>query len=222
MGNDNRKAIVAVLAVVAIIAVPAIALVALDSSGGDDGPGNVSADALGRSVVIENYERIVSCAPDITEAVIAAHKHQIAERPQNPDLHYRLGILLLNTGRMADAIAAFQNALQINPAFHRARTKLAVCLFETDQKPAALQQMTGPDCLEKDTLELHYKVALLYCDKLKFASSLLNLDRQMQNNFTHTDPTVNISIVLQNLGLLDRVTAMWDNLSETARHAIES
>ena len=160
--------------------------------------------------------------PDMTEAVITAHRHQIAGRPQNPDLHYRLGILLLNTGRMTDAIAAFQNALQINPAYHRARSKLAVCLFEIDQKPAALQQMTGPDCLEKDTLELHYKVALLYCDKLKFASSLINLERYMHNNFTHTDPTVNVSIILQNLGLLDRVTAMWDSLSDTAKQAIET
>jgi hypothetical protein len=87
---------------------------------------------------------------------------------------------------------------------------------------AALKQMTGPDCLDKDTLELHYKTALLYCDKVKFASSLMNLERCMHNNFTSADPTVNIAIVLQNLGLLDRVTAMWDNLSETANHAIET
>jgi tetratricopeptide (TPR) repeat protein len=160
--------------------------------------------------------------PDLIEAVIAAHKHQIAHRPQNPDLHYRLGILFLAVGEIADAINAFQAALEINPIYHRARSKLAICLFETDQMSAALKQMTGPDCLDKDTLELHYKTALLYCDRVKFASSLMNLERCMHNNFTSADPTVNIAIVLQNLGLLDRVTAMWDSLSETAKHAIET
>jgi len=160
--------------------------------------------------------------PDLTEAMIAAHNHQIADRPQNPDLHYRLGILFLGVGKIADAITSFQNALLINPAYHRARSKLAICLFEIDQKPESLKQITGPDCLDKETLELHYKVALLYCDKIKFASSLINLERYMHNNFAHADPTVNISIVLQNLGLLDRVTAMWDNLSETAKQAIET
>jgi tetratricopeptide (TPR) repeat protein len=160
--------------------------------------------------------------PDLTEAVIAAHRHQIANHQQNPDLHYRLGILFLSVGNITDAINAFQNALQINPAYHRARSKLAICLFETDQKLAALKQMVGPDCLDKDTLELHYKTALLYCDKLKFASSLMNLERYMHNNFTSADPTVNVSIVLQNLGLLDRATVMWDNLYETAKHAIET
>ena len=168
------------------------------------------------------FDDVLLESPDLTEAVIAAHRHQIANHPQNPDLHYRLGILFLSVGRITDAINAFQAALEINPVYHRARSKLAICLFETDQKLAALKQMVGPDCLDKDTLELHYKVALLYCDKLKFASSLINLERYMHNNFTHADPTVNVSIVLQNLGLLDRVTVMWDNLSETAKHAIDT
>jgi len=149
-------------------------------------------------------------------AVIQAHRQQISRRPQNPDLHYRLGVLTMSIGQMSDAIKAFQTALQINPTYHRARTKLAVCLFETDQKQLAMDQLIGPDCLDRDTLELHYKTALLYCDRVKFASSLMNLERYMENNFASADTTVNISIVLQNLGLLDRATAMWDNLCDTA------
>ena len=41
----------------------------------------------------------------------------------------------------------------------------------------------------------------------------------MQNIFAETNATVNISIVLQNLGLLDRAVTMWDNLSTTANQA---
>ena len=97
-----------------------------------------------------------------------------------------------------------------------------MCLFETGQKALALEQLIAPERLEKDTLELHYKIALLYCDKVKFASSLMNLDRLLENNFTCPDAAVNISIVLQNLGLLDRVAAMWDNLSDTANQAMNT
>jgi tetratricopeptide (TPR) repeat protein len=161
-------------------------------------------------------------SPDLTETVITAHRQQLDSHPQNPDLHYRLGILLLNIERFADAIASFQNTLQINPAYHRARSKLALTLLDTDQKSAALDQIPGPDCLDPQTLQLHYQTALLYCDKIKFASSLINLEHQMEKNFASTDATVNISIILQNLGLLDRVTAMWDNLAATAKHAIET
>ena len=160
-------------------------------------------------------------SPELIEAVIGAHQKQITRRPQNPDLHYRLGVLMMSVGRMSEAIKAFENTLEINPTYNRARSKLAVCLFETGQKEQALEQLTGPECLEKNTLELHYKIALLYCDRVKFASSLMNLERYLENNFTSADSAVNISVVLQNLGLLDRVVAMWDNLSDTANQATD-
>ena len=154
-------------------------------------------------------------------AVIQSHQQQINQRPQNPDLHYRLGVLMMSISRINEAIKAFQSALEINPTYTRARSKLAVCLFERGQKQLAIDQLIGPDCLDRDTLELHYKTALLYCDKVKFASSLINLERCMQNNFASPDAAVNISVVLQNLGLLDRAAAMWNNLSDTANQATD-
>ena len=156
---------------------------------------------------------------DLIDAVIDTHRRQITHRPQNPELHYRLGVLLMNVGKVKDALKAFKSALDINPAYTRARNKLAVCLFEIDQRELALEQLNGYECLDKDTLELHYKTALLYCDRVKFASSLINLERYMEDNFTCTDATVNISIVLQNLGLLDRAAATWDGLSDMAEAA---
>ena len=159
---------------------------------------------------------------ELIEAVVAAHRQQITRQPQNPELHYRMGVLMMSVGRMNEAFKAFQSALEINPTYTRARSKLAMCLFETGQQELALEQLTEPDCLDKDTLELHYRTALLYCDRTKFASSLINLERHMENNFACADATVNISIVLQNLGLLDRAAAMWDNLSDTTNQAIKA
>jgi tetratricopeptide (TPR) repeat protein len=154
------------------------------------------------------------------ESVIAAHRQQISIRPQNPDLHYRLGILLMSVARPQLAADCFQAALEINPTYTRARSKLALCLYEIGRKEESLAQLTAPEHLNKETLELHYKTALLYCNRLKFASSLINLERYLHDNFTNTDAVVNVSIVLQNLGLLDRVAAMWENLSDTLNHAI--
>lgn len=158
-------------------------------------------------------------SPGLTDAVIAAHCQQIQSEPHNPDLHYRLGLLLLHVGRLAHAISSFEAALRFNPAHTRARSKLAVCLFEAGRKTDAIDQLTGPDCLDKETLDVHYRTSLLYCDKVKFASSLINLEHQLESNFSASDATVNISIILQNLGLLDRVTVTWDNLAATADQA---
>ena len=158
----------------------------------------------------------------LTGAVIVAHRQQIIHHPQNPDLHYRLGVLMMNVGRITEAIKSFQTALEINPAYTRARSKLVVCLFETGSKAEAIEQMTSSYCLDKDTLGLHYHTALLYCDRVKFASSLINLEHHLERNFACPDATINISIILQNLGLLDRATAMWDNLTDTTNQAISA
>jgi tetratricopeptide (TPR) repeat protein len=159
---------------------------------------------------------------ELIKAVIQTHHGQIARRPLNPDLHYRFGLLMMGVGEMGQAIEAFGRALEINPTFGRARSKMAVCRFETGSREAAMEMLTAPGCLDSQMLELHYQTALLYCDKIKFASSLLNLERQMHQNFASSgDTAVNISLVLQNLGLLDRAEIMWDNLSDTAREAID-
>ena len=128
-------------------------------------------------------------------------------------------MLMMSVNRMNDAVKFFKRTMQINPTYHRADNKLAVCLYETGQEKMALERLDHCEKLSRETLDLHYKVALLYCNKLKFASSLFNLEQYMRENFAQMDAMVNISIVLQNLGLLDRATAMWDNLSKTVNQA---
>jgi tetratricopeptide (TPR) repeat protein len=152
--------------------------------------------------------------------VVAAHQRHLARFPNNPDLHYRLGILHMNGSRMPEALDCFQSALQINPTFSRAATKLAVCLFETGRGDEALDLILAPRHYDSKTLDLYYKTALLYCNRIKFASSLLNLQRQIESTLAPSlDPATNISIVLQNLGLSDTVGLMWENLCQTAAHA---
>ncbi len=163
-----------------------------------------------------------SQSANIIEHVINAHIRQIVAHPRNPDLYYRLGVLMLGVAKPEEAIEAFRTVLQINPTYHRAESKLAITLFETGEKQLALEQLKGPDCSDKDVLELHYKTALLYCDRLRFASSLINLENNLEANYACSDAAVNISIVLQNLGLLDRAAIMWENLSETANQAINT
>jgi len=158
----------------------------------------------------------------LSEAVIVAHRQQINYHPYNPDLHYRLGVLLMNDGRIHDAINSFQTALEINPSYMRAQSKLAICLFEADRKTEAIDILGCCERLDKDTLNLHYQTALLYCDRVKFASSLINLEQHLDTIYASPDATVNISIVLQNLGLLDRATAMWDNLTDMTNQIISA
>lgn len=163
------------------------------------------------------------------QSVVAAHQHHLAQAPHNPDLHYRLGILHMNGCRMQQASECFEAALAINPTFGRATTKLAVCLFNLGQKEEALDLIMPPRDYDVTTLELYYRTALLYSNRVKFASSMINLQHQIEADGVEAhegrpptpelDPATNISIVLQNLGLCDTTGLMWENLCQTATHA---
>lgn len=156
----------------------------------------------------------------LEEAVLAAHERQSARFPNNPDLHYRLGILHMNASRYGQAVECFRNALRINPTFARATTKLAVSLFESGAAQEAMDLILPPKQYDPTTLDLYYKTALLYANRLKFASSVINLQRDIDEDQTPSlEPATNISIVLQNLGLSDTIGLMWENLCQTAANA---
>jgi tetratricopeptide (TPR) repeat protein len=156
----------------------------------------------------------------VIEAILIAHKQEIQSGIDDPDVFYRYGMLLMGVNRLKDAAEAFDMALRINPTYYRAKTKLSICLMEIGQEGFALEYLDLPYMLSSETLELHYKLALLYYDKFKFASSLLNLEQNMQNSLALADTTVNLSVVLQNLGLKDRAITMSENLEKTANQAL--
>ncbi|MCD6394498.1 MAG: tetratricopeptide repeat protein [Planctomycetes bacterium] len=154
--------------------------------------------------------------------VIKAHEKQIASRPESADIHYKYAILMLITGDAAKAAQSFERALEINPTHHRARTKLVLCLHETDREALAADILTKVEAISMDMLELHYRTAILYCDRRKFGEALAHLQSAMKENFTEPDAIVNIEVVLENLGLIDRAVATWDRLTETAHYAISA
>jgi tetratricopeptide (TPR) repeat protein len=159
---------------------------------------------------------------DFANAIIEAHRQQILISDNNPDLYYRFGILMMNFDRFSDAIASFENALNINQNFWNSLNKLAVCLVQTGRFDEAAKLLADSISINNDTIDLHYKTVILSCDKLKFASSIINLENNYQKNLSTLNSAQNISIILQNLGLLDRTEVMWDNLLETTNRAIDS
>jgi len=155
----------------------------------------------------------------LIDDVIEAHKSQMASTPRSADAHYKFGILMMLTGKLSEAVKSFENAVAINPTHHRARCKMALCLYETGMGEQSMGLLTKhAEALDAATLALHYQTAVLYCDKEKFALALGNLEDKMKNNFSADDAAGNIEVVLENLGLIDRAYTTWARLTLTAHN----
>ena len=55
----------------------------------------------------------------------------------------------------------------------------------------------------------------MYCNQIKFASSLINMSRNLEDNFSETDSAPQIGIVLENLGVISPAETIWEGLQET-------
>ncbi|MFC1652154.1 tetratricopeptide repeat protein [Planctomycetota bacterium] len=148
-------------------------------------------------------------------AIVHAHQSQITAHPNNPSLHYRLGLLNLYVNGPATAIPVLAAAVQQGGLYPRAQAKLAVCYQALGDSEQALKQLTAHSTVSLETLQLHYAVARLYWQPVKFAASTLNLSRMLEANWTDVDPATHIAVILENMGILDRAEQMLANLSET-------
>jgi tetratricopeptide (TPR) repeat protein len=146
--------------------------------------------------------------------ILNAHSQLLKQHPHNPELHYRFGALLMSIGRLTQAIELFTRAIELNPTFSLARNKLAVCLHETDESALALETIASSSRLNPDMTGIYHRIAILYCDKIKFASSLLNLEQWLNDSLASADAVVNISVVLQNLGLIDPAVSTCESFAQ--------
>jgi tetratricopeptide (TPR) repeat protein len=150
---------------------------------------------------------------DVTP-ILNAHSKLLKLHPYNPELHYRFGALLMSIGRLNQAIELFERSIELNPAFSLARNKLAVCLNETDESALAIETLVSWVQLTSDMVNTYYRIAILYCDKIKFASSLLDLEQWLCESLATADAVVNISVVLQNLGLIDPAVSTCESFAQ--------
>ncbi len=152
-------------------------------------------------------------------AVLDAHQKQATARPDSATLQYRLGLLLLGRGRIDLAIAAFSTALGNNATYHRASTKLCLCLTECGQTAKAMSQLAASMPPSREIVDLHYRTAMLFCNRDRFAAAIGNLQGWMTSNFVSPNANSHISVVLENMGLVDRAACVFRDLAETTATA---
>lgn len=149
------------------------------------------------------------------DKMIWDHLKNIGKNPEDPDSHYRTGLILLASGDIKQACTEFEATLQLNPYHFRAKSKLIICNFELGKTEKAFEILNENESLDSETSDLHYKTAILYCDQQKFDGAMDRLSESMKQCFAYADATNNIAVVLANIGVIDRASISCVKLSQT-------
>lgn len=140
---------------------------------------------------------------------IERHRQAISEHPDHADLHYRLGLLLKNRGKLDDAATAFRQAVEINPVYEKALVKLGLTLRECDHIDEAVVIFKRALEIQPTDAQLHYQLGLLFAEKHLFELAVDFFHKAQTGMPNNLDLQANLGLALQNTGLLDRAEISW-------------
>jgi len=151
---------------------------------------------------------------ELMDIQIERHRAALRANPHRADLYYRYGMLLRGQGNTEGAITNYQKAVEINPSYFKARIKLGLSLREVGKSQQGLEELQGALELKPEYAELHYKLGVMYCDKMQFALAVEQLELMLPEHEENGDIQSNLTLALQNMGLIDRAVANWRAVCE--------
>ncbi len=161
-------------------------------------------------------------ARERVDAVIVRQIERLREtleaRPNHADLHFRLGLLLRQTGDLDAGIASMQRAVEINPCYLRALIKLGVCLREKGDHRAAIDAFRRALRVDGDAVDAYYELGVLYADQRRYESAVNQFEQAASRRPDRVDLHAHLAMALENLGLSDRAETNWRTLFQVAPH----
>jgi len=147
---------------------------------------------------------------------IERHAEELGRHPHHADLHCRYGVLLRARGESRSAMAQFAEAVRLSPSHTRAWIKLGIVRQELGMADEAADAFYQALAIEPRSVERHYRLALLYTRREDFESEVRRREadaRPADRDRVRAD----LALSLQNLGLMDRVSATWRSLWQIHR-----
>lgn len=99
--------------------------------------------------------------------------------PHAAEVHYNLGVALMDLGRPADAEAKYKRAIELAPRLAAARYNLADCLFRLSRLDEAAASLEEALRLEPTLARAHYNLANAYRDQGRMIEALASFERAL-------------------------------------------
>lgn len=148
---------------------------------------------------------------------IQRHRQGAINCPGDADLHYRYGVLLRQVGQVEQASEALAEAVRLAPGCARALLRLGLVQAERGQRPESAVALQAAFAADERQIELHYQLAILFSDRARFQLALERIEHTAASECQAAEQRANLTLALQNVGMVDRPSTLSRCLSELPR-----
>lgn len=136
---------------------------------------------------------------------------------QSKEVAIYLAMLLMAGNNYAMAGEILTDIYKANPADNIVAKLLSFTMFEQGDKKGTLELLKPPELPNEKILETYYETAILYCDKLKFASTMINFSKFYELGSSGITDLKQVSQILQEIGVLNRAEILYDNINDSVK-----
>jgi len=149
------------------------------------------------------------------EAAATAYLGLLAERPEEPQLLYLMGLLEGQRGNFAASIERFGALLSLQPEHAEGRLALARALRASERHEDSLEQLATLIAAQPENIELRFEQATVgLLDRSRFAEAVAAYDELLERHPRHADSWLHRGHALRALGQLPEALASYQRARE--------
>lgn len=134
----------------------------------------------------------------------ARYRAMLQQTPDNPEVHYNLGVMLARGGHSEEALGHWRKALRLNPRFVEARIALADTLADAGRQEDALSQYEEALKLAPNSAEVHNNLGGLLARQGQLALAISHFSEAVRIQPDFADAHHNLGTALGQQGDVER------------------
>jgi len=136
------------------------------------------------SAANNNLKRATTIQRNIEEEMVKI-QNALTNDPENPMLHYQLGILFYNKGIVEKTIAQFKKVLSIQPSYTRVQNDLARVYADSGEYEKALGLFQKTLQQWPDNAGTYYNIACMYSRLNRLQTSIDWLNKAVEKGYNN-------------------------------------
>jgi tetratricopeptide (TPR) repeat protein len=132
---------------------------------------------------------------------------------KNPDAwvaHNNLGVALMQSGKINEAMAQYQLALQTNPNYAEAHYNLGVSLMQWGRIAEAMSQYEQALQADPHDAEAHYNLGVALAQSGKINEAMAQYQLALQTNPSYTEAHINLGAALMQSGKINEAIVQYE------------